>query len=182
MIPVSAAIVLGVSGSGKTTLARAIAATWPASFLDADDFHSVTARSRMASGQPLSDRLRLPWVKRIATALQRRVGGGERVALAFSGLRRRHREMLRQTGVPIRFVFLHGHAEVIAERMQRRSGHFMPVSLLDSQFAALEDPRAETDVSTLSVLLPPELQLQKALELLRGLPCRVEPPAFHPRP
>src|SRR5690606_29951464 len=85
-------VLMGVSGSGKTTTARALAETWPAVFLDADDFHSEEARARMASGQPLTDAMRQPWVARIVAELQRRVAAGERVALAFSGLRRRHRD------------------------------------------------------------------------------------------
>src|SRR5690606_15286339 len=109
---VRVAVVMGVSGSGKTTLARALAEAWPASFLDADDFHSDAARARMAGGQPLTDAMRRPWVERIAAELQRRVAAGERVALAFSGLRRRHRDMLREAGLPLRFLFLEGGREL----------------------------------------------------------------------
>ena len=68
-------VVMGVSGSGKTTLARALADAWPATFLDADDIHSLAAKTRMAGGQPLTDRMRAPWVRRIALDLQRRVAG-----------------------------------------------------------------------------------------------------------
>jgi len=161
--PVRVAVVMGVSGSGKTTLARALADAWPATFLDADDFHSEQARALMRSGQPLTDAMRQPWVERIAVELQTRVAAGERVALAFSGLRRRHRDMLRQTGLPIRFLFLQGDASLIGGRMQARSGHYMPVSLLDSQFATLEDPSGEADVVTLPVALAPEEQLRRAL-------------------
>lgn len=160
------AVVMGVSGSGKTTIARALAEAWPASFLDADDFHSPQARAHMASGRPLTDEMRLPWVERIATELQRRVAAGERVALAFSGLRRRHRDMLRETGLPLRFVFLHGGRELIATRMGERVGHYMPVALLDSQFAALEPPAGESDVHAIDVRLPPARVLAQALAAL----------------
>ena len=160
------AVVMGVSGSGKTTLARALAEAWPATFLDADDFHSTAARARMASGQALTDRMRAPWVRRIAADLQRRVAAGERVALAFSGLRRRHRDVLRGAGLPLRFLFLEGEPGLVATRMQARRGHYMPVSLLDSQFATLEDPRAEPDVATVPVGLAPEAQLHLALATL----------------
>ena len=107
-------VVMGVSGSGKTTIARALAGAWPATFLDADDFHSPQARAHMASGRPLTDEMRVPWVERIAADLQRRVAAGERVALAFSGLRRRHRDMLRETGLSLRFVFLQGERDLVA--------------------------------------------------------------------
>ncbi len=158
--PVRVAVVMGVSGSGKTTLALALASAWEATFLDADDFHSDEARALMASGQPLTDEMRVPWVERIAADLQRRVAAGERVTLAFSGLRRRHRDMLRATGLPLRFLFLQGEAALIGQRMRQRSGHYMPVSLLDSQFATLEPPRDEADVVVVPVELAPEQQLQ----------------------
>ena len=159
-------VVMGVSGSGKTTLARALADAWPATFLDADDVHSLAAKARMAGGQPLTDRMRAPWVRRIALDLQRRVAAGERVVLAFSGLRQRHRDRLRATGLPLKFLFLHGDAALIAARMQARRGHYMPASLLDSQFAALETPVDEADVVRIDAAEPPAVQLRLALAAL----------------
>jgi gluconokinase len=167
MSEVRVAVVMGVSGSGKTTLARALADAWEATFLDADDFHSEQAKALMASGRALTDELRLPWAASIAAALQRRVANGERVTLAFSGLRRQHRDVLRAAGLPMRFLFLRGEAALIGERMRGRSGHYMPVSLLDSQFAALEEPvDEEDDVVALPVDLPPDAQLRRALQVL----------------
>ena len=159
-------VVMGVSGSGKTTLARALADAWPATFLDADDVHSLAAKTRMAGGQPLTDRMRAPWVRRIALDLQRRVATGERVVLAFSGLRQRHRDQLRATGLPMKFLFLHGDATLIAARMQARRGHYMPASLLDSQFATLETPVDEADVVRIDAAEPPAVQLRLALAAL----------------
>ena len=159
-------VVMGVSGSGKTTLARALADAWPATFLDADDVHSLAAKARMAGGQPLTDRMRAPWVRRIALDLQRRVAAGERVVLAAGGLRRRHRDRLRATGLPMKFLFLHGDAGLIAARMQARRGHYMPASLLDSQFAALETPVDEADVVRIDAAEPPAVQLRLALAAL----------------
>src|SRR5690606_22057803 len=89
-----------------------------------------------------------------------------RVTLAFSGLRRRHRDMLRATGLPMRFLFLQGDAGLICERMRQRSGHYMPVSLLDSQFATLEPPLHEPDVSPIAVALEPQAQLDAALQAI----------------
>ena len=159
-------IVMGVSGSGKTTLARLLAGEWQATFLDADDVYSLAAKARMAGGQPLTDRMRAPWVRRIALDLQRRVAAGERVVLAFSGLRRRHRDRLRATGLPMEFLFLHGDQALIAARMQVRIGHYMPASLLDSQFEALEMPLGEADVVTLAIDRPPADVLRDALASL----------------
>ncbi|MBD9370551.1 gluconokinase, GntK/IdnK-type [Xanthomonas sp. XNM01] len=160
------AVVMGVSGSGKSTLAQALSVAWPGTFLDADDVHSARARARMASGLPLTDRMRLPWVRRLAAELQRRDAAGERVVLAFSGLRRRHRDMLRATGLPLRFLFLQGDADLIAARMRARSGHFMPGTLLASQFAALEPPLQEADVVPIAADLAPPAQLARALAAL----------------
>jgi gluconokinase len=167
MSEVRVAVVMGVSGSGKTTLARALADAWEATFLDADDFHSEQARALMASGRALTDELRLPWAASIAAALQHHVANGERVTLAFSGLRRQHRDVLRAAGLPMRFLFLRGEAALIGERMRGRSGHYMPVSLLDSQFSALEEPvDEEDDAVALPVDLPPDAQLRRALQAL----------------
>jgi len=161
-------VVMGVSGSGKTTIAQGLAAAWPASFLDADDFHSPEARACMASGQPLTDEMRRPWVERIRAELQRRVEAGERVSLAFSGLRRQHRDMLRTAGLPLLFLFLHGDRGTIAARMQARSGHYMPVSLLDSQFATLEDPSGEPDVRIIGTDAARDRVLEQALAAIRA--------------
>lgn len=166
MSEVRVAVVMGVSGSGKTTLARALADAWEATFLDADDFHSDEARALMAGGEPLTDEMRQPWVARIAADLQRRVADGARVTIAFSGLRRRHRDVLRAAELPLRFLYLRGEAALIGQRMRERDGHYMPVSLLDSQFATLEEPTAEDDVAVLPVDLPPDAQLRRALQAL----------------
>ena len=162
------AVVMGVSGSGKTTIAQGLAAAWPARFLDADDFHSARARARMAGGQPLTDAMRRPWVLRLRAELERRVGAGERVCLAFSGLRRQHRDLLRATGLPLRFVFLQGGQALIASRMRARSGHYMPVSLLQSQFDALEEPVGEADVAVVSIDAPAERVVACALAALEA--------------
>ena len=164
--PLRVVVVMGVSGSGKTTVARSLAQAWPATFLDADDFHSVAAKARMARGEPLTDRMREPWVRRIRAELVRRTDGGERVVLAFSGLRRRHRDELRDAALPLGFFFLHGDRRLIAARMRARSSHYMPVSLLDSQFAALQDPRGEPDVVTLEIDTAPAELVARAISLI----------------
>ncbi|CAD2250417.1 gluconokinase [Xanthomonas arboricola] len=146
-----AIVVMGVSGSGKTTIAQALAAHYGYRFLDADDYHSVAARAQMAAGQPLTDAMRLPWVELLAATLRDCVQAGESVVLAFSGLRGTHRQLLRRSGIPIRFVFLHAAPHVIAARLSARAGHFMPASLLDSQLQTLELPLDEADVASVDV-------------------------------
>lgn len=146
-----AIVVMGVSGSGKTTIAQALAAHYGYRFLDADDYHSVATRAQMAAGQPLTDAMRLPWVELLAATLRDCVQAGESVVLAFSGLRGTHRQLLRRSGIPIRFVFLHAAPHVIAARLSARAGHFMPASLLDSQLQTLELPLDEADVVSVDV-------------------------------
>ncbi|AKU51916.1 gluconokinase [Xanthomonas arboricola pv. juglandis] len=146
-----AIVVMGVSGSGKTTIAQALAAHYGYRFLDADDYHSMAARAQMAAGQPLTDAMRLPWVELLAATLRDCVQAGESVVLAFSGLRGTHRQLLRRSGIPIRFVFLHAAPHVIAARLSARAGHFMPASLLDSQLQTLELPLDEADVVSVDV-------------------------------
>ncbi|WP_045761189.1 gluconokinase [Xanthomonas albilineans] len=150
----AAIIVMGVAGSGKTSVAQALAAHYRMTFLDADDMHSAEAKAQMARGIPLSDAQRAPWVAALATRLRQSNAVGDGIVLAFSGLRRAHRQQLRDSGVPMRFVFLHAAMHVIAARLAARSGHFMPPTLLQSQIDALESPIDETDVIAVDVDAP----------------------------
>lgn len=146
-------ITMGVSGAGKSTIAAALAEHYGYRYLDADDFHSDEAKAHMGSGQPLTDEMRVPWIERICDYLGRHADTEQGMVLAFSGLRRAHRERLRRCGIPAQFLFLDGDAETISRRMSEREGHFMPPTLLDSQFEALErpDPGEEPDVSVIDI-------------------------------
>ena len=146
-----AIVVIGVAGSGKTTVALALARHYGYVFLDADDFHSPEAKGQMAAGVPLTDAQREPWVGVLIDELRGCAQEGRSCVLAFSGLRAAHRQRLRECGVPVRFVFLHAAAGVIAGRLAGRDGHFMPVQLLDSQCEALEVPVGEPDVLSVDV-------------------------------
>lgn len=159
-------VVMGVIGSGKTALGRTLAQTldWP--FLDADDYHSEQARAQMASGTPMSDDDRRPWL----LALRRTLGEHGQVVLACSALKRRYRDILRLPGT--RFLYLDVSPELVYARLQARAGHFAGPELLPSQFEALEPPMpSETDVLTLRVAPEdtPEDLRDRALALL-GLP------------
>ena len=149
-----AIIVMGVAGSGKTTVARALAEHYGHVFLDADDFHSVAAMGRMAAGTPLTDAEREPWVDALARELRSQARQGRSVVLAFSGLRAAHRQRLRASGVPVRFVFLDAPPHAIAARLAERHDHFMPPALLASQLAALQVPVGEPDVVAVAVDRP----------------------------
>lgn len=139
-------VVMGVSGSGKSTVAKALADHYGYCYLDGDDFHSESSRMRMASGQPLTDEMRAPWVANICAHLQERAKTQQHCVLAFSGLKALHRDQLRGAGLKTIFLFLLGSKETIQQRLQNRVGHFMAPTLLDSQFESLENPLSEKDV------------------------------------
>jgi gluconokinase len=132
-------VLMGVSGSGKTTVGRALAAVLHWHFVDADDFHPEANVAKMARGIALSDDDRWPWFDRIVAELKRQQATGAQVVLACSALKRSYRERLAQAG-DVRFAYLKGDAATIEPRLAHRSGHFMPASLLASQFATLEEP------------------------------------------
>ena len=154
-----AVVVMGVSGSGKTTVGRRLAEAMGAQFIDGDDLHSDEARARMAGGGALTDEDRWPWLDRVGATLAR----GPRVIVACSALRRVYRDRLRAAAGPsLRFVYIDADIETMRERVARRRGHYMPASLVDSQFAALERPTGEPDVIT----APPEARLPASIATL----------------
>lgn len=140
-------VVMGVSGCGKSSVARGLAERTGGRFLDADDFHPPENKAKMASGTPLTDADRWPWLDALNRELTARAADQPPVFLACSALRQAYRDRLG-AGLPgLRFVYLAGSKELIRERMQGRKDHFMPAALLDSQFAALEEPAEAIKVS-----------------------------------
>ncbi|WP_435527707.1 gluconokinase [Microbacterium aurantiacum] len=146
MLPVI--VVMGVSGCGKSTIASLLAARLGRVYLDADDLHSPAAIAKMASGMPLTDDDRGPWLERVGARIAEGEESGFRTVVACSALRRRYRDTIRtQAGVPVFFVHLTGANELLAERMRARTGHYMPASLLASQLTTLE-PLQEDEAGT----------------------------------
>ncbi len=127
--------VMGVSGSGKTTVGLVLAHQLGVPFADADDFHSAQAKAKMAAGHPLTDDDRAPWLQRLADWL---AGEEEGCVLACSALKHRYRDVLRSKSPRLCFLHLVGEPAVVVERVGHRSGHYMPASLVDSQYADLE--------------------------------------------
>ncbi|HZJ08714.1 MAG TPA: gluconokinase [Trueperaceae bacterium] len=154
--PPAAVVIMGVSGSGKTSVGRSLASTLGYEFLDADDFHSEHNVAKMASGQPLTDGDRQPWLAAVRDAMAARLERGEGVVMACSALRAGYRDVLRQAGDGVRFVYLKAGRGLIAKRLARRSRHFFAPSLLDSQFATLEEPdlERECDVRVVDATVP----------------------------
>ncbi|GAA2438296.1 gluconokinase [Streptomyces macrosporus] len=129
-------MVMGVSGSGKTTVGTALAERLGVPYAEADDFHPPENVAKMASGVPLTDEDRRPWLDAIAGWLEDRGEGGG--VVTCSALRRRYRDRLRRAAPELFFVHLDGSPELIAGRMAARKGHFMPPALLRSQIETLE--------------------------------------------
>lgn len=145
-------VVMGVSGSGKTTVGAAIGQRLRVPFADADDFHPAANVAKMAAGQPLDDEDRWPWLETIGAWLAAHdVTGG---VMSCSALKRRYRDQLRHHAGRVDFLHLHGSPELIAHRQAARSGHFMPASLLTSQFATLEPLSPDEHGLVLDVDLP----------------------------
>jgi gluconokinase len=128
--------VMGVSAAGKSTVGIALAGALGVPFVDADDLHSEVNRGIMASGVPLSDHDRWPWLDAVAAEFVAHRDTG--VVIACSALRRAYRDRIRASAAGVDFVLLHGPREVLAARAAARTGHFMPPALLDSQLATLE--------------------------------------------
>lgn len=132
-------IVMGVSSAGKTMIGRKLAEKLGLAFHDGDDFHPAENVEKMESGEPLNDEDRLPWLQKLRrNMLQWEQTGG--AVLACSALKRSYRRILTPADIPVKFIYLKGSRALIADRMKNRSEHFMPESLLDSQFKALEEP------------------------------------------
>ena len=132
--PPCALIVMGVSGSGKSTIAAKLAERLGWTFEDGDRFHPASNVAKMSAGQPLTDEDRWPWLQAIADEIDRVCRTGGHAVIACSALKRVYRSMLVHDRRDVRIVFLSGTQSLIADRLARRKGHFMPPGLLDSQF------------------------------------------------
>ena len=134
---------MGVSGSGKSTIGPALSKKlgWP--YADADEFHPPANVAKMSAGQPLTDADRWPWLKAIAAHIDNVREQGRHAIVSCSALKRVYRDILIGAREDVRLVLLDGTKEEIFARMSRRKDHFMPLGLLDSQFATLERPGAD---------------------------------------
>jgi gluconokinase len=128
-------VVMGVSGSGKSSVGAALAQRLRVPFADGDDFHPPANVAKMTAGQPLDDGDRYPWLEAIGEWLADHHDGG---VMSCSALKRKYRDQLRGHCADVEFLHLSGSPEVIGKRQASRPGHFMPASLLQSQFATLE--------------------------------------------
>jgi gluconokinase len=155
--------VIGVAGCGKSTVAGALAEKVGGVFLEGDEYHSPQNVATMAAGHALTDDMRWGWLGDLAAAADAAANTGGDVLVACSGLKRAYRDVLRHGSGPCRFIFLDGDKATILARMALRTDHYMPTSLLDSQFETLEPPQSdETDVETISILHAPDAVIATA--------------------
>lgn len=148
-------VIMGVAGSGKSHIGAALAKALGGVYVDGDDLHPPANIAKMSRGEPLNDDDRWPWLDLVGARLARPADGD--LLIGCSALKRSYRDRIRRAvGGRATFVHLTGERSVIEGRMAAREGHFMPTSLLDSQFAALEPPAPDEDALAVSIDQPPE--------------------------
>jgi gluconokinase len=154
-------IVMGVSGSGKSTIGALLASRLQWEFEDADWFHPASNVDKMHSGIPLTDEDRWPWLEAVAAWIDKARRSGGHGVVACSALKRSYRDVLIGDRADVRLVYLKGDETLIARRMATRHEHFMPRSLLHSQFEALEEPEPDEKPVIVSIEpKPPEIVAQ----------------------
>ncbi|HZA67865.1 MAG TPA: gluconokinase [Geminicoccaceae bacterium] len=157
-------VLMGVSGSGKTEVGTRLAEALGGTFVEGDDYHPPANVAKMRSGVPLDDADRQPWLERLSREIGTWLDAGKAVVLACSALKQRYRDILKAGRPGVRFVHLKGDEALIRKRLDKRRGHYMPASLLESQFAALEEAG---DAITVGIDAPPDAivaEIRQALD------------------
>ncbi|WP_188983403.1 gluconokinase [Pseudomonas matsuisoli] len=145
---------MGVSGCGKSSVGEAIVRYSGGMLIEGDQYHPAENIAKMSAGIPLDDDDRAGWLARLGEVLAAAVAAGEHPVMPCSALKRQYRERLRYAVPGLGFVFLELSREVAGQRVSNRPGHFMPASLIDSQFATLEPPNGEPQTLVLDATLP----------------------------
>eukprot|EP01120_Amphizonella_sp_Union-15-10_P012629 TRINITY_DN5649_c0_g2_i1.p1 TRINITY_DN5649_c0_g2~~TRINITY_DN5649_c0_g2_i1.p1 ORF type:complete len:190 (+),score=32.33 TRINITY_DN5649_c0_g2_i1:48-572(+) len=138
-------LLMGVSGSGKSTFGVELEKKTGCKFYDGDDFHPEENKNKMARGVPLNDEDRRVWLQIIRDLIQQKIKAKECCFIACSALKKSYRQMLRQSDNQVVTIYLKGSYELIEKRLLHRKGHFMPTSLLKSQFETLEEPNQDEE-------------------------------------
>jgi carbohydrate kinase (thermoresistant glucokinase family) len=159
-------VVMGVSGCGKSTVGELLAKQLGADFIEGDSLHPPSNVAKMAAGTPLTDADREGWLQTIAVRLGEAHSGERSLVASCSALKRSYRDILRTSAPDLRFVYLQGDFDLLGARVAGRSGHYMPASLLASQFAALEEPGPEENAITLDCRLEPQVLADQAYAAL----------------
>ena len=164
-------VLMGVSGCGKSTVGEGLAERLGWRFVEGDSLHPPENVAKMAAGQPLDDADRAGWLATLADLLAQAREAGQGLVISCSALKRAYRDRLRAGDAQTLFVHLDGSPEVIAARIAARTHQYMPASLLESQFAALQPPAPDEQALTLSVLQPPAEQIGHIAHHLQAQAC-----------
>jgi carbohydrate kinase (thermoresistant glucokinase family) len=162
----SQVVVMGVSGCGKSTVGALLAHGLGGEFVEGDSLHPASNVAKMAAGTPLNDADREGWLQTIAEQLGTAHAAGHSLIVSCSALKRSYRDTLRASAPDLRFVYLRGDFDLLGARIAARAGHYMPASLLASQFAALQEPTDDEHAITLDCRLEPETLAAQALAAL----------------
>jgi gluconokinase len=168
-------VVMGVSGSGKSTVAAGLVDKLGWEFAEGDDFHPPANVEKMRSGQPLDDDDRWPWLQTLADWIGEHERAGTSVVVTCSALKRSYRDLLRDGHPSVWFAHVTADAQLIRDRVEKRTGHYMPASLLDSQLATLEPLHDDEPGASISGAGSPQAvvdELLSALQAERGSPPR----------
>jgi gluconokinase len=149
-------VVMGVAGSGKSLIGSQFARALDIEFVEGDDFHSTRNIERMSAGIPLTDEDRADWLSALAFRLRVTKNAGTGVVIACSALKRAYRDVLRGGAEDVRFIFLKGPPDVIAQRLANRPDHYMRASMLDSQLAILEEPSSDENAWVCDITQTPQ--------------------------
>ncbi len=168
--PAPLIVVMGVSGSGKSTVGAALAGALGTEFVEGDALHPPDNVRRMAAGIALGDAERIGWLRTIGAKLRAARAHGVPLVVSCSALKRTYRDLLRDAAGELRFVHLQGTPELIAQRLASRRGHYMPKSLLQSQFDALEAPGVDEGAVSVDIAATPEDVVQTLLRQLAPKP------------
>ncbi|MFP3517202.1 gluconokinase [Pseudomonas sp. SIMBA_077] len=162
--PITALVIMGVAGCGKSSVSQALCHLNGAIAIEGDAFHPADNIAKMSAGIPLTDEDRSGWLDSLCLELRAAIALGQRPVLTCSALKLRYRERLRAAVDGLGFVFLELTPHVATDRVAHRPGHFMPKTLIDSQFEALESPSAEPLVLTLNAAILDINQLANAAD------------------
>ncbi|MER6780560.1 MULTISPECIES: gluconokinase [unclassified Streptomyces] len=161
-------VVLGVAGAGKTTVGRALAEGLEVPFLEGDDLHPAANIAKMTAGRPLDDADRAPWLRTLSDRIRQSSRSGRRLVVSCSALKRAYREELRAAAPGVWCLYLALDRDTARARVSRRTGHFMPLRLVDSQFEILEPLDPDEPGATVDAAGDPEATLARARRAVAG--------------
>ncbi|WP_026282877.1 gluconokinase [Rhizobium sp. 2MFCol3.1] len=161
-------VVMGVSGCGKSSVGAAVAERYDGQLIEGDAFHPAANIAKMSAGIPLNDEDRQEWLCRLGEEVASVLDAGNRPVLTCSALKVAYRDLLRQSEPRLGFIFLDLSRELAGERVSKRPGHFMPASLIESQFSTLQPPYSEPLTLSVDASLPLETIADRAVDWWRS--------------